>query len=142
MKTRGRPFSFWTMERRRDLVDLKAKKWSHDQCARHFGCKKASVENVWHRIRKERGDAPLISSGGNRNRADSTSRMTAAVVHAKAARESLPLPDSITAYLCGDPLPGRSALDRKRLGIVDKPEPHWGVRTNRITLPTEPLRCP
>ena len=31
-------------------------------------------------------------------------------------REAIPLPASITAFVFGDPLPGRSALDRKREG--------------------------
>lgn len=29
----------------------------------------------------------------------------------------LPPPASLTAYLCGDPLPGRSALDKKMQGV-------------------------
>ncbi len=31
----------------------------------------------------------------------------------RQAPQPLPLPTSITAFVCGDPLPGRSALDKK-----------------------------
>jgi hypothetical protein len=52
---------------------------------------------------------------------------------------------TITASVLGDPLPGRSALDKKRAGIVENlpPSNHREVyfaSRPRITLATEPLR--
>lgn len=67
-----------------------------------------------------------------------------AAVRAREAAESV-APASLTAALLGDPLPGRSALDRLRAGIPDPP-PHADHRTAyyasrpKITLATEPLR--
>lgn len=37
-------------------------------------------------------------------------------------------PRSLTAEFCGDPLPGRSALDRKRAGIIDDEPPRVDYR--------------
>lgn len=143
---RRRTFAFWTMERRRELLELKAKLWSHEECAIRFGCKRTSVENILHRIRKEKGEIirPYNRhASGNRHRSEASARMASAAVQAKAVREHLPPPKTITAWFCGDPLPGRSALDRKRLGIADEMiiESQPGVRTNRITLAMEPMRC-
>jgi len=65
-------------------------------------------------------------------------------IRAREAAERLQ-PESLTAALLGDPLPGRSALDRKRAGIADEP-PAIDHRTAyyasrpKITLATEPLR--
>lgn len=136
-----RAFRFWTTARRIELVDLRAKGWTHDQCARYFGCKRQSVEGAWGRIRKERGDPPrTMNTPSNTNRrTDCTRRMASAVVTAKVAREHLPPPATLTAWLCGDPLPGRSALDRKRSGADD--DGQAAGRANRITLAMEPMRC-
>ena len=49
------------------------------------------------------------------------------------ARPQLPDPASITAWLCGDPLPGRSALDEARNAVAAP------VARSRITLPTKPM---
>lgn len=140
MKPRRRTFAFWTMERRRELLALKAKLWSHEECAIRFGCKRTSVENILHRIRKEKGEVirPYNRhASGNRHRSEATSRMALAAVEAKAVREHLPLPKTITALLCGDPLPGRSALDRKRNGTSDDVI----FKPSKITLPMEPIQC-
>ena len=144
--TRRHVFGFWTVERRRDLLELKVKKWTHEECARYFGCKQTSVENILHRIRKEKGQIirPYNKPASPRRpRTVATSSIASAVIQAKIIRESLPLPKTLTAWFCGDPLPGRSALDRKRLGMADEAiiESQPGVRTNRITLPMEPMRC-
>jgi len=135
----------WTMERRCDLLALKEQGKSNSFCAMHFGVPKPSVEQALHRIRKEQGEAlrsyrrlrPYI------RRTDSRVVNLPAIAKAKIVRAQLPLPETITAFLCGDPLPGRSALDRKRLGIVEEPsiEAHSGVRPNHVTLPKEPMRC-
>ena len=48
---------------------------------------------------------------------------------------------SLTAAFFRDPLPGRSALDQKRAGIVDQAGGMRGVReAPPITLATEPMR--
>lgn len=58
-------------------------------------------------------------------------------------------PASLTAAILGDPLPGRSALDRRRAGIIDPPVRITGrpsldrlvaESVSRITLPGAPLR--
>lgn len=47
-------------------------------------------------------------------------------------------PASLTAAFCGDPLPGRSALDRKRAGLVDEDccDPRTAQRRPKVTLAT------
>src|SRR5882762_7465366 len=141
MKTNRRTFGFWTMARRAALLKLIEQKNTHSECATILGTTIAGVENVLYRIRKERG-APIRRcnrpSDANR-RTEITTAMAAAVGKAKAARESAAPPETFTAWFCGDPLPGRSALDRKRLGIADEViiESQPSVRTNRITLPME-----
>ncbi|WP_316184700.1 hypothetical protein [Bradyrhizobium sp. SZCCHNRI1003] len=52
-------------------------------------------------------------------------------------------PRTLTAAMFGDPLPGRSALDRKVAGLVDAPardRRQVAQQPPRPTLPTEPLR--
>lgn len=72
-------------------------------------------------------------------------RRTAAEVAAaaKVARESQIFHQSLTAAFCGDPLPGRSALDRRLRGEIEPPPwpDHRNVqRTAPVTLATEPMR--
>jgi hypothetical protein len=51
-----------------------------------------------------------------------TVREAATIKAAEVKRETAALPrQSLTAAVLGDPLPGRSALDRKRAGIEDDP---------------------
>lgn len=50
----------------------------------------------------------------------------------------------VTRGLAGDPMPGRSALDKKRLGIVDEPpisqyRKEYELRRPKITLPEVPF---
>jgi hypothetical protein len=47
----------------------------------------------------------------------------------------------VTAGLLGDPLPGRSALDKRRAGIVEQPGYRNWYLPKPVTLPTEPMKC-
>lgn len=92
----------------------------------------------YHAIK--RGTAAAIAAPPARKKATQRQEATAA---ARQFRETAPYHSTLTAAFCGDPLPGRSALDRLRAGIVD--EPYAGRRTVHrpvapITLATEPLR--
>ena len=142
MKPRRRAFGFWTPARRAELLKLIKQKTTHSQCATIFGSTIAGVENVLRRMRKERGEI-VPARKGNNNRGLGTARKQAVAMQARIDRLHQPPPASITAWLLGDPLPGRSALDRKRLGPADEAiiESQPSVRTNRITLPMEPMRC-
>lgn len=52
----------------------------------------------------------------------------AALAEAQRLRQAPPVHDSVTAWFCGDPLPGRSALDQKRT------EEAVRIKHNRIAL--------
>lgn len=84
---------------------------------------------------------PRVTTGRERR---TQRQIVHAALHARKAAERLQ-PASLTAALLGDPLPGRSALDRKRAGLADEP-PAVDHRTAyyasrpKITLATEPLR--
>lgn len=72
-----------------------------------------------------------------------TTRRSAADLAATArARTANSSHDSLTAAFCGDPLPERSALYKRNMGIVDEPDPaeDKGIRPNPITLATRPFR--
>ncbi len=48
-----------------------------------------------------------------------------------------------TGGLCGDPMPGRSALDQKRAGLTEPAPSHdrrFSDNRLKVSLPTEPLR--
>lgn len=142
IKPRRRSFGFWTPARRAELLKLIKRKTTHSQCAAILGSTIAGVENVLRRMRKERGET-VPARKGNNNRGVGTARKQAVAMQGRIDRLHQPQPETLTAWFCGDPLPGRSALDRKRLGIADEAiiESHTGVRTNRITLAMEPMRC-
>lgn len=142
MKTRRRAFGFWTPPRRAELLKLIKQKTTHSQCAAILGSTIAGVENVLRRMRKERGEI-VPARKGNNNRGLGTARKQAMAMQARIDRLHQPQPETLTAWFCGDPLPVRSALDRKRLGLADEVivESQSGVRTNRITLAMEPIRC-
>jgi hypothetical protein len=68
-------------------------------------------------------------------------RLLAAIQPAPKSSDLAPsdlAPSSLTAAFCGDPLPGRSALDRKRAGLVDEDccDPRTAQRRPRVTLAT------
>jgi hypothetical protein len=70
--------------------------------------------------RRERGEAKHVSV--------QRIRRLEATALAKEIRETRPQHRSITAEFFGDPLPGRSALDQRR------------VEVSRVTLAMEPMR--
>jgi hypothetical protein len=92
----------------------------------------------YHAIK--RGTAATIDAPPVGKKATQRQEAAAAARH---ARESAQQHQTLTAELFGDPLPGRSALDRLRAGIVDEPDVdrrpvHRPVAP--ITLATEPMR--
>lgn len=133
---------FWTPERRRELIELKDAGKSNTFLAEHYDCTVKAIKQAIYRTRKASG-APMRKYWqpcGSRRTAFKAARHATAVSTAKITRETRPLPDSITAWLCGDPLPGRSALDRKRSGAND--DGQAAGRGSKITLAMEPMRCP
>jgi molybdenum-dependent DNA-binding transcriptional regulator ModE len=140
---RRRTFGFWTPTRRIELLKLIEQKTSQSKCAALLGTTVDGVANVLRRMRKAGGEVPVTHPKGNNHRNAAISRKQAVAMQARIDRLHQPQPETLTAWFCGDPLPGRSALDRKRLGIADEVvvESQSGIRSNRITLPMEPIRC-
>ena len=119
--------SRWTYDLCERLIKLKKAGKTSREVAAELGCgfSERAINARWVNIRRALGmpiDAPGRPSKNGvpvrESRKVQTdmagTRRVIATEAAKQARASLPEPVSTTALLCGDPLPGRSALDQKR----------------------------
>lgn len=100
----------WTAEKRRILLAMKDKGVKHAEIARYLGVSTSSIDAQLQRIRDGFADPERAKCGQVDRRLE----------RPRQAPKRLPDPHSPIHELLGDPLPGRSALDRKIAGVVDE----------------------
>lgn len=113
------PWKIWTDEMDARMLELCGTGVRPDQwpvIAESFpGRSPLSCRQHWFLLRQKAKGIPMKKRGPRQSRAKDSLRprpvRSDAVMQAPPAR--LPTHRSITALLCGDPLPGRSALDEK-----------------------------
>lgn len=117
----GKQFNLWTQDdddrmtalcTGRDLVG--ADRW--EPIAEHFpGRSFLACRQRWLYLRNKLAGKPMTRAPKKRTTA---ARSHKEMVAAKRENRQQPLPEirhmSLTAALCGDPLPGRSALDQRK----------------------------
>jgi hypothetical protein len=109
----------WSKAESRLLLALKAEGKTDREIGAYFGVSEKAAAMKYSRTRErvdrekwEEGPFPLRQIA---NEADKPSLLASEVARrAQVVRAALPAPVSLTAAICGDPLPGRSALDQKR----------------------------
>ncbi len=96
-----RPKHRWTDEMKEKLVKMRSDGATLAEVAAALGVTQMAAGGAWHRV--------IGGAAPPRIRA-----YEVAAPKPEPLRPPLPSPASTTALLCGDPLPGRSALDMKR----------------------------
>ena len=105
-----KPPKFWTPQELATLVRLKNEGCGWDVIAAHphlRGRSHVSMQSKWHAIAHH--ESRIAPDGSTRDRETVTSLRQ----RAEQARAAMPQHVDLTAQIMGDPLPGRSALDRQ-----------------------------
>lgn len=128
MTKQKQPWTAADLDRLTALVESRKLPWPEIGAELDRGWAACKVQYFYQRRLRAQGRKP------EPRRSMSYTQRDEALAKAEEVRASAgqwPEP-SLTAKFCGDPAPGRSALDRKRAGIVDPP-PHNPSGDKRFT---------
>jgi hypothetical protein len=103
----------WTMRRWERAQELRAKGFSDASIASDLGLTKTQV-------------AHKFSNEAHAHRASREKRQVEGVLIERDALFATPR--TLTELVCGDPLPGRSALDKQRMNLAEKPQIKFGFK--------------